>query len=74
MAPVSSKKIVSCGVSTDTRFISHPALVASAHRVYLTSRASLNLMVSIMMIRIDPTYKSDLYNKPRMSGAPNVVF
>ena len=68
MAPVSSKKIVSCGVSTDTRFICHPALVASAHRVYLTIRTSLNFMMSIMMIRLTPVAILKVDNKLRMPG------
>ena len=68
MAPVISKKIVSCGVSTDTRLVCHPALVASAHWVYLTSRTSLNLMMSIMMIRLTPVADLESAYTSRMPG------
>ena len=68
MEPVSSKKVVSCGVSTDTRFISHPALVASAHREHLTMRLNLNVLGSIVMRSSLPRFKFVLKRVRRMSG------
>ena len=54
MSVALAKSFVCNGVSTDTRFVCDMTLAASAHRKYLTTRTSLNFMMSIIMIRLTP--------------------
>ena len=73
MAPVSSKKIVCGGVSTDTRLVCHMALAASACRDYLTMRLNLNAIQSILMRSSLPLLKFVFKRVPRMSGRLTLV-
>ena len=68
MSVAMAKKIVCGGVSTDTRFVSHPALVASADRKHLIMRLNLNALWSILMRGSLPFCKFVLHRVPGMSG------
>ena len=45
MSVALAKSFVCNGVSTDTRFVSNPALVASAYELYPTTWLTLNLVM-----------------------------
>ena len=68
MSVALAKSFVCNGVSTDTRFVSNPALVASAYELYPATWLTLNFIMSIMMIRLTPVAKWDLACTSRMSG------